>query len=200
MQASLQKVLVTSGFLAAATISGFQLQRAWANFGHLEPDCLGGYCATWCRVCTANNKWHAVKFSAMTAKWTAHTQNAVNHLNSTTNMSVYRTYSDPYPDVVVKDWYYGDNGLWGWVGCYSNNTGTGWNCGYKSCRGMILRINQDTESPNYDDRTALVRHELGHTVGLRHSSDRNSVMHAIPTRNNMSLARHDKNHVNACYR
>lgn len=192
------KILLPIVVIVSLSTIALLSRQARANFGSEPPTCTVGYCSTWCTVCTANNKWHAVKFSALTRTWVNNMQGAINYYNSNTDMSVYRNDSDPTYDVKVKDWYYGDNGFAGWVGCYGDNSGTGWNCGYRYCRGMVLRINLDEASRDYAYRVALARHELGHTVGLKHGSF-SSVMYPIVSGSYQELTSIEKVQVNLCY-
>ena len=88
-----------------------------------------------------------------------------------TDLVAYRDDADQYPDVIVYDFNYGDNGRVGWAECPEGNTGTGGSGNLRWCRGQRVRFNEFYEASDFDTATRRRRiacHELGHTLGLRH--------------------------------
>jgi hypothetical protein len=93
-------------------------------------------------------------------------------------------------DVCVFDDDYGGNGLWGWNACAGTTSGSHPN---QRCSLAWVRINL-RYSPA---AKAIACHELGHSVGLRHTSDQASCMKDPPT--SSRLTSHDIAHLNSTY-
>lgn len=129
--------------------------------------------------------------------------------NDTTDLHAYRDESDPYADVRVWDYNYGNNGYYAWIDCPSDNTGTSGSHPNRTCRGQAARFNTwyyfnasvyDTEY----SRQSLACHELGHTVGLRHlatnPTDARTCMYTyVGSDPYRFLGTHSRNHVDAQY-
>ena len=127
----------------------------------------------------ANNGFHAISFNSLGGQIpgieTA-TQWAIDNVYNPTGMVVYRDETDPYPDVIVGDHDWGDNGFAAWVNCPDDNTGEGGTNPNRWCRGQRLRFNSYwyIHGDYYDtlgNRRRMACHEMGHTVGLRHYDD-----------------------------
>ncbi|MDX1468226.1 MAG: hypothetical protein R3258_02690 [Acidimicrobiia bacterium] len=161
----------------------------------------------------ANNKWHAVYFGVVGNQWAGidyATEYALDYLYDPTDLVAYRTWSDPYPDVIVYDHdVYGNNGAVAWVDCPANNTGIGGLGASRWCRGQILRYNAFYEPFWVDEtwaRAGLACHELGHTVGLREDTHETSGCMAAGAKDSPDgwyydpwLHQHSKDHINANY-
>jgi Dual-action HEIGH metallo-peptidase len=92
-------------------------------------------------------------------------------------------------DTCVYDSNYGDNGLNGWNACAGTTNGSHPN---QTCTVQWVRINQlYSPSANF-----IACHELGHSVGLRHTTNASSCMLDGGT---SVLTSHDVAHVNAAY-
>jgi predicted Zn-dependent protease len=167
-------------------------------------------------VSLANNYDHAIRFANLTSADSAADSNgiprmqaAVNHaigVYDATDMRVYRNESDSLPDVWAHDWDYGPTGWAGITRCPSNNTGTGGTHPNRWCRGQYIIHNSYYywhAAGNFDtdaQRQRVSCHEMGHTVGLRHNSDRNSCMSTpASTAFTQGLTAHDIAHINAKY-
>lgn len=213
--------------LAAAMILSMAAAPARAsNFGSTRD--VNGYSDTcgfeignsgWKPVLTvcvvrANNRYHAVRLSYVGNQWpgmdTAVTSSLANDYNPT-DLVAYVDNSDPYPDVIVYDYYYygTDVGRFGWVDCPADNTGVGGAGSYTWCRGQKLRINASGISRyrnTSSTRLGLACHELGHTLGLRHRSTNGTCSDTDGVTNsaglkywNPGLASHEINHLNWAY-
>ncbi|MGX7669891.1 matrixin family metalloprotease [Plantactinospora sp. DSM 117369] len=127
---------------------------------------------------------------------------SVNNVYNPTGMVVYEDNADPLPDVRVWDEPYGPNEILGWVECPTDNTGTGGSGAARWCRGQILRLNS-TYAADFDteaERRRITCHELGHTVGLRHSASTATCMYTYPTAaTTTGLDAHDLGHINSQY-
>lgn len=188
---------------------------AAANFGSTDRSACGynnnnsGWNPRTGCVSLANNRWHVVRPVAL-GDWAgldghldwvlANVYTAAN-----TDINAYENASDPNPDVIVYDFTYGDNGVFGWVDCPANNSGRGGSGNLQWCRGQILRINASErldyfDFPNRGGTRGLVCHELGHTVGLRHLNQADSCMRRTVwgTRPD-TLSDHDIDHLEGWY-
>lgn len=163
-------------------------------------------------VSRANNKWHAVFLNAVGGQWPGMDTAVSGSLSSDynpTDLSAYVDQSDPYPDVIVYDYNYGNNGYFGWTDCPEDNTGIGNGGSLRWCRGQKVRFNGSVDHlfvNTSSARKGLACHELGHTVGIRHRDNPGSCSHGEPIRNgaglyyfNAGLASHEQSHINSAY-
>jgi hypothetical protein len=98
-------------------------------------------------------------------------------------------------DVCVYDFDYGDNGLNGWNACDSSG-GTQGSDPNKVCNTQWVRINEYYSPP----ATRIACHEIGHALGLRHTSDSASCLKRTSDGGTSELiTQHDANHLNATY-
>lgn len=84
-----------------------------------------------------------------------------------------------------------------WVDCYGAQTGSNPN---KRCQVIALYANSDNfdTSVNGNYQKGIACHELGHTVGLRHTSGTSCLVNP-PSGTRLTLPAHDKNHLKAAY-
>ena len=95
-------------------------------------------------------------------------------------------------DLCVFDDFYGNNGLRGWNACAGTAVFAHPN---QQCWLQWVRYNETFSSP---PANVLACHELGHSLGLRHTSDTASCMLTTgPT--STVLTNHDRAHLNAAY-
>jgi hypothetical protein len=94
-------------------------------------------------------------------------------------------------DTCVYDDDYGDNGLYGWNACAGTTSGAHPN---RRCSLTYVKINLHYNS--IPKRVAC--HELGHSVGLRHSTELGSCMVEGEWPFDR-LSAHDQAHINATY-
>lgn len=99
------------------------------------------------------------------------------------------TCSDLFADVCVFDSNYGPNGLLGWTECIGTTSGS-----HPSMECSLTRISINEYYWPPAQRTAC--HELGHSVGLRHSSESTSCMRSTNDGGTSAvLSTHDKVHL-----
>lgn len=193
-------LLVAAACIAAVVASS----PADANFGSQWSPSGGPPNGTGDSPSLANNKWHAVRpvdAPPGTMFWYVAdaAQRGANQINGT-DMSGYITYSDSAPDVwVYQDWIAQDFGPnYGLSQCPSGNSGWGsYGSNLMWCRGQVVKFYYN--APNFQGVRGWVGcHEIGHTVGLRHTSSGSSCMN---TSNSVwSYSSHDIfSHINPFY-
>ncbi len=159
-------------------------------------------------VSLANNRWHAVRPIVLGNQWLNIDDNLADIVNDEydpTDLVAYITTTDSVPDVWAYDYYYPMVNLVAWVDCPEDNSGTGsYGPSLRWCRGQNLWFNASLSGP-YSGNSAsrgIACHELGHTVGLRHTTSTASCMASKfvqdPPIDNLSS--HDKtSHLNPFY-
>ena len=139
--------------------------------------------------CVAENYTHRIYYDSSLTQPYRDAVNAIIPVYDATDMSVATEAYGTTNDVRVSGGYWGQNGAWAWTACANAPTskGTrpadGHNHGHNWCKPQIFRWNLDY-SANYntpDKRKAIACHEVGHTMGLRHSGDPASCMKDPPT-------------------
>jgi len=96
-------------------------------------------------------------------------------------------------ELCVYDSNYGDNGVNGWNSCVAGFSGSHPN---QKCEQQWVRINQFFDPP----AQRIACHEMGHSVGLRHTGDQASCLkQTILGGNSERLTAHDKGHLNDNY-
>jgi hypothetical protein len=184
-------------FLASSLLALGVLQVAFGtNFGSTP---RGGSPLN--AVSLADDRTHYVYDDFLYYTWVSDFRWARDYIYGATDLDTY-TGSWSLADVKVWSGDYGMNNAFGWVDCNeSYATTSGWHPNL-TCYGQDLYINlYSGYSYGYDsqsERIAQFCHELGHTVGLRHTSDYTSCMNT----GNISsgyLGSHDISHLNAAY-
>lgn len=195
---SLRRILTASALASLTMLAAlsFASPAQATNFGSV---CDGA--TTYC-VSLGNNAYHVLNWEGdqdIAGMQASHGWARDNQYNPT-DLVAYTDASDSLPDVRVWDEPYGNTGWLGIVECPTNNTGTGGSHPNRWCRGQILRYNAsyagslDTEG----ERRSVACHEIGHTVGLRHTAVADSCMSngvLFPT----ALNAHDISHINSQY-
>lgn len=93
-------------------------------------------------------------------------------------------------DVCAYDSSYGNNGLNGWNACAASNA-TGSHPDMV-CTQNVMKINETYAPPAW----RIACHELGHTTGLRHTSDSGSCMKTTSSGGTSKvLTSHDRDHL-----
>jgi hypothetical protein len=189
---------------------------AQADFGSIACE------VTWdgARLCVmkGNNADHSVRWEGVIGNQIpnigANTTWAMNNVYNPTDLNMYRNDSDPYPDVIITDSLYPDIGLVAWAECLpyapngeyevgKYNTGVGGNHPDRWCRGQKIRYNERYESTDYSttaDARKVTCHELGHTIGLRHTASSASCMYqAAAAANGPAITQGERNEINGEY-
>lgn len=168
-----------------ATASGAKA----ANFGSAgTAGTFGLTNGVWLQV---NSTWTVAKVSLE-----AGTANAVDSVMSTQygptvlNVSVSTASCASY-DTCVSDSWYGANGAAGWNQCAGTTAGSHPN---QTCTQTFVKVNLSYAI----DEDVVVCHELGHSVGLRHTSSTTSCMYTSATTVYV-LEPHDIGHIDGHY-
>lgn len=144
---------------------------------------------------TPDSNWHVINRALTSTYATAAssvlaTQYAPTRLALTyTSSGLCGTGGGPY-DLCLYDDQYGDNGFSGWNACHLYISGTHPN---QTCGQQWVRINLTYSPP----ANFVMCHEIGHSVGLRHTTSTQSCMNTGNT--SQVLAQHDKDHINSRY-
>ncbi len=160
--------------------------------------------------CVAENYTHRVWYDASLTTAYANAMNyAISDYSSVTAMSIITEGLSNTNDVRVYRANYGANNAWAWGACQDppsyagSRPADGHSHGHNWCKPQLLHWNLYYES-NYStqaQKEAIACHELGHTVGLRHSSESTSCMKNPPTTGGVArtTTTHDRGQVNAHY-
>ena len=95
----------------------------------------------------------------------------MSYYDGATDLTTRRYTSSPTLDVLVTDSNYGFNNILGWVECLPGSATSG-SHPYRRCDKQKLRLNGSYASliTTWQARRSLSCHEIGHTVGLRHTT------------------------------
>ena len=175
--------------LAIGTVLLVRVGVSYANFGS---QCCTGSSGTTNGVFLANNDVHNAIERNLTTDYHLGLTQTVDYDYASVPGFRPATWaasacSDAGFDVCVFDADFGDNGLAGWTACDSDFSGSDPNV---VCGLSFVRINLFFDPPEI--RVAC--HELGHTVGLRHSSEQDSCMKSTGG-DSIHLSAHDRNHI-----
>jgi len=87
-----------------------------------------------------------------------------------------------------------------WVDCYAGSAGSDPS---RTCQVSALYVNNDNINTSTGGNTNYQRgvacHELGHTVGLRHTSGTTCMVNPASS-SRLSLVQHDRDHLKAQYK
>ncbi len=194
MRTAIRRITVA---LLSATATTIVLNGAFAtNFGSTS---RGGSPSN--AVSLADDSTHYVYDDFLFSSWVADFRWARDYVYGATDLDTY-TGSWSIADVKVWSGDYGMNGFFGWADCNPSSASTSGSHPTLRCYGQDIFFNLysgygygfDSQS----ERIAQFCHELGHTLGLRHTSDYTTCLN----QGNISagyLGTHDIDHLNANY-
>lgn len=165
------------------------------NFGSVGTPGTGGTnSGVWL---TDGSTWTVARMSLIPVNNTAIINSVANdysptNLNGFTHTPTNCTEANSDLCVFDEEEIYGDNGARGWNACAGTAVFAHPN---QQCWLQWVRINDFYERPLADP---IACHELGHSVGLRHTSNSSSCMLG-PTPTTSVLIQHDRDHLNAAY-
>jgi hypothetical protein len=171
---------------AAVLVAGVAGTVAASNFGPIG-DCGDGYCC----VCFANNRTHKMSYQLNTQFRRAMNWARTNVYNPTDVNTVNEVHGRD--DVASYTNNYKDSGWYGIVDCvdYRNK---------KVCDHWHLHINTFYGPYTRHAARALACHELGHTLGLQHTTATGTCMRtANPANLPLKIRPHDRRHLNNRY-
>ena len=164
------------------------------NFGSAG---TAGTAGTTNGVWLSNNNFWNVGRRSLTATYSGGVFDAVEEEYEPTDLTANPLTPSSCPDsgydVCVYDADYGDNGLNGWNACAGVTSGSHPN---QQCSVSWVRINLEYSPP----AKRIACHELGHSLGLRHTSTQASCLKRTADGGNSSdLTAHDRSHINSNY-
>jgi hypothetical protein len=137
------------------------------------------------------------KASLGSSYFTGVTNALLNEYNPT-DLTVYQySTTSCTQETCAMDSDYGNNGVYGWNACYPGATsGSHPN---QTCSNDWVRFNTYFTPPS-PGHSYVSCHELGHAVGLRHSSENASCLRTVLAGGNTAaLTSHDRGHINSHY-
>ena len=185
-----QRLILSLLALVALLWSASTPPSVASNFGSQGP--VGGT-GTTNGVFLQLNRDVSVELVSLTNTYTGGVTYALDSVYNPTVLNINRyfvtscTYSR---DICVFDNNYGDNGLAGWNACNGEQLNGHPNM---KCGEQLSRINT-YYSPS---ARPISCHELGHAMGLRHTTDSASCMRNAPS--SSTLTSHDRAHINGWY-
>jgi len=197
-------VLVGGVAAAAAPVLTPSIAGA-TNYGSGSPQTAGGVTA---ELSVANNKWHSYSFHTAPSNWRTALNDAVTNSYSPTSLvTSQKSNGSNNVDVRVDVQDHASAGPIGWVYCPPDGIRNGSDPN-ESCYRQWLKIDtgQVPAGTDQDGRKAVMCHEFGHTVGLRHTA---GTTHPNPDQSCMSsssfnfddvaIQPHDVAHINSHY-
>lgn len=141
-----------------------------------------------------NGTWTVAKVYIDNSSVAAGVDYALTYQYGPTDLGVYgaSTTSCASYDTCVYDSYYGANGFYGWNQCAGTTSGSHPS---QTCSQTHIKINLSYTPGSW---FWLTCHEMGHSVGLRHTSDTSSCLFT-PNGSSSSLTSHDVSHLNGQY-
>lgn len=132
--------------------------------------------------CIANNGAHAWYPQDVTANLLAATRTASTTYNAVADVSTTESSSSSNVDVIVMDAFTNLPNIVAWTECADGAT-TGGTDPHAYCVPQWLRYDlSDTSAyDTIDERNSIACQEMGHTLGLRHSSSTSSCMYTNRT-------------------
>lgn len=149
--------------------------------------------------CIANNGSHLWYPSNVTANLLAATRTASATYDAVADVSTSEQPSSSNVDVIVMDEFTGLVGIVAWTEC-ADGAATGGTDPHAYCRPQWLRYDL-SDTLDYDtvgERNSIACQEMGHTLGLRHSSSTSSCLYFYRT-TQAGLVQHDKDELNLHY-
>jgi len=132
--------------------------------------------------CIANNGAHSWYPQDVTANLLAATRTASTTYNAVADVSTTESSSSSNVDVIVMDEFNNLANIIAWTQCQVGAT-TGGTDPHAWCRPQLLRYDL-SDTLAYDtvgERNSIACQEMGHTLGLRHSSSTSSCMYYYRT-------------------
>lgn len=155
--------------------------------------------------CVANNGSHEIIDSGLSAgsgsgSWKTSMNAAVTLYNGNADVSVFWGSPVNGYDVSAVNANYGQNGRWGWTECADPVNGVvyGGTDPDRWCRPQFLDFN-DFYSQTSSQKNVITCHELGHTLGLRHSNETSGSCMKKDQRTINGITTHDHAMLNGQY-
>lgn len=149
--------------------------------------------------CIANDGSHSWYPMAVTANLLAATRTASATYDAVTDVSTFERSSSSNIDVIVMDDFTGLANIVAWTQC-KVGAATGGTDPHAYCVPQLLRYDL-ADTLDYDsvgERSSIACQEMGHTLGLRHSSSTSSCMYTFRT-TQAGLVQHDRDELNLHY-
>ena len=156
--------------------------------------------------CVSNNGAHYYRYISLTSGMeSAATWVFTNTYDPITDVVANETTDVDLTDVWLTDGSYGTNGYRAWVKCAETATYGGSGVG-RWCKAQGVWLNNGEYPGEYDtyaERRFVACHEVGHSLGLHHSSDVASCMKDLPLNYSgtyeYNLTTHDETHLTDWY-
>jgi hypothetical protein len=146
--------------------------------------------------CVANNAFHSIFDFNLTSGWRTGTTYAIGQYEPISSIDVVWD-ADSDADVLAYQANYGLNGLWAWTLC-SGSAQHGGVDPDEWCRPQWLHYNL-SYSQTASQKQSISCHEVGHTLGLRHSNETSGICMKRDQRTILVPSGHDVTMLNGQY-
>ena len=121
--------------------------------------------------CVANNGTHTIDDIGLSAAWNTAVDDAIDQYDDDPSVSVAWSASSALDDVWAYSADQGINNMWAWTACHNGPSVTfGGTDPNRWCRPQVIRFN-DSYTQTASQKKSIACHEMGHTLGLRHSNE-----------------------------
>lgn len=152
--------------------------------------------------CIANDGNHSVYFENVdTAQYNATINRMENVYEPISGITMWETISFQNADVYVMDGYFGTSEYAGWTQCTDGAAHGGGSGRWEWCKPQLIMYNLSRTGYFFNGKTRrrmIACHEMGHTLGLQHTTADSSCME-VDANTNTTIRQHEIDHLEYLY-